>query len=102
MRIDVLSCSSLVAACGARKSPPTSPPVSPDRCRVAPIDRDGQRDFDLELGAWTAQLRRRENPLTGSAIWASGTSVVRASWGGAANYESVLVEDDAGILGRRS
>jgi hypothetical protein len=28
--------------------------------------RDGQRDFDFELGSWKIHLKRRLHPLTGS------------------------------------
>ena len=61
--------------------------------------RDGQHDFDFEIGTWATQLRRLNDPLTGSADWLEykGTSVVREVWGGRAN----LVElDVAGPAGR--
>jgi hypothetical protein len=31
--------------------------------------RDGQHDFDCEIGTWKTQLRRLVNPLTGSTTW---------------------------------
>jgi hypothetical protein len=61
--------------------------------------RDGQHDFDFEIGAWATHLRRLKAPLTGSTDWVEyeGTSVVREVWGGRAN----LVElDVAGPAGR--
>ena len=61
--------------------------------------RDGQHDFDFEIGTWTTHLRRLKDPLTGSRDWVEyeGTSVVRKVWGGRAN----LVElDVAGPAGR--
>lgn len=61
--------------------------------------RDGQHDFDFEIGAWATHLRRLKHPLTGSSDWIEyeGTSVVRPIWGGRAN----LVElDVAGPAGR--
>ena len=62
-------------------SPPSTCP------RVATLERDGQRDFDFEIGAWKAHLARRRRPLTGSDEWVTydGTSVVRKVWGGRAN-----------------
>jgi hypothetical protein len=56
--------------------------------------RDGQRDFDFNIGRWRTQLRRLDAPLTGSARWIEyeGTSVVRPLLGGDAN----LVELDVG------
>jgi hypothetical protein len=50
--------------------------------------RDGQHDFDFEIGTWaTPTLRRLSDPLTGSTDWVEyeGTSVVREVWGGRAN-----------------
>jgi len=61
--------------------------------------RDGQHDFDFEIGTWATHLRRLKGPLTGSAEWVEyeGTSVVRTIWDGRAN----LVElDVAGPAGR--
>jgi hypothetical protein len=61
--------------------------------------RDGQHDFDFEIGTWATHLRRLKSPLTGSTDWVEyeGTSVVRKVWGGRAN----LVElDVAGPAGR--
>jgi hypothetical protein len=64
----------------------------------APL-RDGQHDFDFEIGTWATHLRRLKAPLTGSTDWVEyeGISVVRPIWGGRAN----LVElDVAGSAGR--
>ena len=61
--------------------------------------RDGQHDFDFEIGTWATRLRRLKSPLTGSTEWVEyeGTSVVRPVWAGRAN----LVElDVAGPAGR--
>src|SRR6266852_1511126 len=55
--------------------------------------RDGQHDFDFEIGTWKTHLRRLVHPLTGSTTWIEydGTTVVRKVWNGRAN----LVELDA-------
>lgn len=61
--------------------------------------RDGQHDFDFEIGSWTTRLSRLARPLTGDTTWVhyEGTSVVRKVWDGRAN----LVElDVAGPTGR--
>jgi len=49
--------------------------------------RDGQHDFDFEIGTWHTHVRRLLHPLTGSTTWAEydGTSVVRKVWDGRAN-----------------
>lgn len=55
--------------------------------------RDGQHDFDFEIGAWKTHLRRLLHPLSGSSNWVEcdGTTVVRKVWDGRAN----LVELEA-------
>jgi hypothetical protein len=56
-------------------------------------ERDGQRDFDFEIGTWKTHLKRLLHPLTGSTAWVEydGTTVVRKIWNGRAN----LVELEA-------
>jgi hypothetical protein len=58
-----------------------------------PAERDGQHDFDFEIGTWNTHLRRLQYPLTGSTVWVdyTGTTVVRKVWNGRAN----LVELEA-------
>jgi hypothetical protein len=65
----------------------------------APGPRDGQRDFDFEIGTWKTRLSRLQNPLSGSTTWVKyeGTSVVRKVWDGRAN---LLELDVAGPAGR--
>ena len=61
--------------------------------------RDGQRDFDFEIGTWQTRLSRLAKPLSGDTTWIqyAGTTVVRKVWEGRAN----LVElDVAGPAGR--
>ena len=50
----------------------------------APAMRDGQHDFDFELGSWKIHLKRLVHPLTGSTTWVEfdGTSVTRKVWDG--------------------
>jgi len=65
----------------------------------ARTERDGQHDFDFEIGTWKTRLKRLQRPLSGSTSWVEyeGTTVVRAVSGGRAN----LVElDVAGPAGR--
>jgi hypothetical protein len=60
--------------------------------------RDGQHDFDFEIGTWKTHLRRLVHPLTGSTSWDEyeGTSVVRTVWGGRANLVELAAEGVAG------
>src|SRR5713226_4092274 len=65
-----------------------------------PEERDGQHDFDFEIGTWKTHLSRRLHPLTGSNTWVKyeGTSVVRKVWNGRANLLELEVDDPAGHL----
>src|SRR5271156_5857062 len=51
--------------------------------------RDGQHDFDFELGAWKIHLKKLVHPLTGSTTWVEfdGTSVTRKIWDGRSQIE---------------
>src|SRR5208282_2636032 len=59
-----------------------------------PAERDGQHDFDFEIGAWKTHLKRLLHPLTGSTTWVEyeGTSVVRKIWDGRANLLELKVD----------
>jgi hypothetical protein len=63
-------------------------------------ERDGQHDFDFEIGTWKTHLSRLVHPLTGSATWVEyeGTSVVRKIWNGRANLVELDVTGPAGHL----
>lgn len=60
--------------------------------------RDGQHDFDFEIGTWKTHLRRLLNPLTGSTTWVEyeGTTVVRKVWQGRANLVELVADGPAG------
>ena len=63
--------------------------------------RDGQRDFDFEIGTWATEVRVRRNPLSGTAAdWADyrGTSIVRPIAEGRANLVELSVEGSAGRI----
>ena len=62
--------------------------------------RDGQRDFDFNIGRWRTHLRRLDAPLTGSNRWIEyeGTSVVRSLLGGDANIVELDVTGPAGRI----
>jgi hypothetical protein len=66
----------------------------------ATTQRDGQRDFDFEIGTWETKLSRRLRPLTGSNTWVEykGTSVVRKVWDGRANLVELEVEGPSGRI----
>jgi hypothetical protein len=60
--------------------------------------RDGQHDFDFEIGTWKTHLSRLVHPLTGSTTWIQleGTSVVRKIWNGRANLVELEVDGATG------
>ena len=62
--------------------------------------RDGQHDFDFEIGTWSTKLRRLKAPLTGSTEWQDyeGTTLVTPIWGGRANMVELDVAGPAGRI----
>jgi hypothetical protein len=64
----------------------------------SPPARDGQHDFDFEIGAWKTHLSRLQHPLTGAKTWVQyeGTSVVRPVANGRANLVELVADGPAG------
>lgn len=60
--------------------------------------RDGQHDFDFEIGTWKTSLRRLQRPLSGSTNWLEyeGTTVVSKVLDGRANLVELKVNGPAG------
>ena len=85
-------------------------PVLPARAQQGPTApasqpvtsvRDGERDFDFEIGTWTTRVRVLRNPLSGETPnWAEyqGTSVVRPLLRARANFVELSVEGRAGRI----
>lgn len=65
---------------------------------VAPAQRNGQHDFDFEIGIWKTHLSRRVHPLTGSTTWVDydGISVVQKVWNGRANLVELKADGAEG------
>jgi hypothetical protein len=72
----------------------TAKTVSPPAVEL----RDGQHDFDFEIGKWKTHLKRLQHPLTNSNVWVEydGTSDIRKVWGGRANLVELDVTGPAG------
>jgi len=72
---------------------PASHPSPP-----ALAERDGQHDFDFEIGSWKTHLRRLLHPLAGSTTWVEyeGTTVVHKIWDGRANLVELVADGPAG------
>jgi hypothetical protein len=68
--------------------------------RNTPARRDGQHDFDFEIGTWKTHLKRLTQPLSGSKTWVEyeGTTVVRKVWDGRANLVELEVDGPTGHI----
>jgi hypothetical protein len=68
--------------------------------QIVPARRDGQHDFDFEIGTWKTHLSRRLHPLTGSTDWVEydGKTIVRKVWNGRANLVELDVTGPAGHI----
>jgi len=66
----------------------------------SPAQRDGQHDFDFEIGTWKTHLSRLEQPLTGSTKWQEfdGTIVSRTVWNGLANIDEFEADGPGGHI----
>src|SRR5882672_11850605 len=85
----------LLSLQGLAQQNPAASGTSP---QPTPAERDGQRDFDFEIGTWRTQLSRLQRPLTGSNTWIKydGTTVVRKVWDGRANLVELVADGPAG------
>lgn len=70
---------------------------SPD-ARSAVVLRDGQHDFDFNVGVWHTHIRRLQHPLSGANDWMElrGTVTVRTIWNGKAQVEEIEADGPAG------
>ena len=89
----VLLASGLALAC----------PLAPVQAQPKPAvtePRDGQHDFDFEIGRWQTKVRRLTQPLRGSKTWVeyAGTSIVRGVSNGRANLVELDVTGEAGRI----
>jgi len=64
----------------------------------ASVPRDGQHDFDFEIGTWKVHLKKLQHPLTGSTTWIEfdGTIAARAVWDGRANFDEFEADSPSG------
>lgn len=100
-RTRLLICSVVAAALMPLEAVAQHSPGAPaSDARHAPANRDGQRDFDFNIGTWKTRLKRLEAPLSGSTTWVEyeGVTVVRKVWGGRANLAELEADGPAGHL----
>jgi hypothetical protein len=64
----------------------------------AAAERDGQHDFDFNIGVWHTHIRRFLDPLSGSTdpIELSGTVTIRKVWDGRAQLEEIEADGPKG------
>jgi len=87
----------IAAALCAASTPLQSAPAAQSAASV----RDGQHDFDWEIGTWTTKVRVLRNPLSGKPPeWAEyqGTSVVKPLMNGRWNLVELSVAGPAGRI----
>ena len=96
----LLLCGLVVASVASQSFAQTKSEASRTNLQQNPKERDGQHDFDFEIGAWKTHLSRRLRPLTGSTTWVEyeGTTVVRKIWKGRANLVELEVDGAAGHI----
>jgi hypothetical protein len=92
-----LACSFGVAWQGQQGWAQSSTSVAQSSAQPA-AERDGQHDFDFEVGRWNIHLKRLKDRLVGSTTWVEfdGTSVTRKVWDGKADLEEFETESPGG------
>jgi len=95
--IYLLLCSAL---CMLRPAVSLSQTSIADAGHQADTRRDGQHDFDFEIGTWKIHLSRLQDRLAGSKTWIpfDGTSVTRKVWDGRANLEEFETDSPTGHI----
>jgi hypothetical protein len=78
-----------------------APPVNATDASAQPPNatvRDGQHDFDFNVGVWRTHIRRILDPLSGStgSIELNGTVTVRRVWDGRAELEEIEADGPNG------
>jgi hypothetical protein len=83
------SATTLAQTASAASAPPALQAATP---------RDGQHDFDFEIGTWKVHLKKLQHPLTGSTTWIEfdGTVAARAVWDGRANFDEFEADSPSG------
>jgi hypothetical protein len=94
----LLLCSVLIVSRPFGASAQSSSDASKPNAQQGAALRDGQHDFDFELGSWKIHLKRLVHPLTGSTTWVEfdGTSVTRKVWDGRSQIEEFETDSATG------
>lgn len=94
----ILSLGALLAPIATSADEPAG--TTPKKAQEAPVQRDGQHDFDFLMGSWKTHLSRLVKPLTGSTTWIEfdGTIVARPIWNGLANIDELEADGPNGHI----
>jgi len=89
-----------LALCNARLATSQSPPAAAGARTNHAAARDGQHDFDFDLGTWRTHSSRLLHPLTGSPTWVEmdGVTVVHKVWEGRANLAEFHADGPVGHI----
>lgn len=62
------------------------------------VERDGQQDFDFNVGVWHTHIQRISDPFSGgtNSMEMNGTVTVRKVWGGRAELEEIEADGPKG------
>ena len=95
-----LSCNLVVALQVAQGFAQQNSDATKTKSQETATQRDGQHDFDFDIGTWKTHLSRLPHPLTGSTTWIEyeGTTVVRKVWNGRANLVELEVDGPKGHI----
>jgi hypothetical protein len=96
----LLLCAVALAAQPLHLQAQQNPDAAQTNAQQAAVARDGQHDFDFEIGTWKTHLRRLQHPLTGSTTWIEydGKSYIRKIWDGRANLVELEVDGPTGHI----
>jgi len=98
IRAYLIVCSLVVVSLPPRGLAKQNADAAKTSAQSVPAERDGQHDFDFEVGRWNIHLKRLADRLAGSTTWVEfdGTSVTRKVWDGKADLEEFETDSPAG------
>jgi hypothetical protein len=98
IRVYVMVCSLVVILRPFQGGAQQTSDTAKTSVQPAAAERDGQHDFDFEIGSWKIHLKRLDHRLVGSHTWVEfdGNSVTRKVWDGRAQLEEFETDSLAG------
>ena len=98
IRTYLMACSLVVVIQPLQGQAQQNSGASTTSAKQTPAERDGQHDFDFEIGTWKIHLKRLKDRLAGSTTWVEfdGTTVTRRVWDGRSDLEEFETDSPAG------